>query len=79
MELLALTRSVRVEHVSRLGVLDTFAPGKGKYEVALRLAEIYPVLTNRLPKKRKTWTPEETRMNVFDALGIAAATVDRAQ
>jgi hypothetical protein len=75
----ALKRGVRVERVSRVGVLDTFAPGKSKYEVALRLAEIYPVLANRLPRKRNTWRPEDARMSVFDALGIAAATVERAR
>jgi hypothetical protein len=75
----ALKRGVRVERVSRLAVLDTFAPGKSKYEVALRLAKIFPALTNRIPRKRNTWRPEETRMNVFDALGIAAAAVERAR
>jgi hypothetical protein len=75
----ALKRGVCVERVSRLAVLDTLAPKKSKYEVAARLAEIFPVLANRLPRKRKTWTPEEARMNVFDALGIAAATVERAR
>jgi hypothetical protein len=78
MERLARTRNVCVERVSRLGVLDTFAPGKTKYEAAARLAEIFPVLAKRLPRKRNTWRPEEARMNVFDALGIAAATVKRA-
>lgn len=76
MERLAFTRGVRVERVSRVGVLDTFALGKSKYEVAARLAEIYPVLANRLPRSHKTWTPEEARMNVFDAVGIATATVE---
>jgi hypothetical protein len=47
------------------------------YEVALRLAEIFPVLTNRLPRKRKTWTPEEVRMSVFDALGFAKVIEER--
>jgi hypothetical protein len=75
----ALKRGVRVEHISRVGVLDTFAPGKSKYEVAARLAEIFPVLANRLPRKRKTWTPEEARANVFDALAIAVAAVKRAR
>jgi len=79
MERLALTRGVRVKRVSRLGVRDNFAPGKSKYEVALRLAEIFPVLANRLPRKRNTWRPEEVRMSVFDALGIAAAVVERAR
>jgi hypothetical protein len=71
----ALKRGVRVERVSRLAILDTFAPGKTKYEVALRLAEVFPVLANRLPRKRNTWRPEDARMSVFDALGIAAAAV----
>jgi len=75
----ARKRGVRVERVSRVAVLDTFAPEKSKYEAALRLAEIFPVLANRLPRKRNTWRPEEARMNVFDALGIAAATVERAR
>jgi hypothetical protein len=79
MERLALTRGVRVERVSRLEVRDAFAPGKSKYEVALRLAEIFAVLANRLPRKRNTWRPEEARMSVFDAVGIAAATVERAR
>jgi len=70
----ALKRGVRVERFSRVGVLDTFAPGKSKYAVAARLAEIFPVLANRLPRKRNIWRPEEARMNVFDAVGFAAAT-----
>jgi len=74
----ALKRGVRVERVSRLAILDAFAPGKTKYEVALRLAEIFPVLANRLPRKRNTWRPEDARMSVFDALGIATAVVERA-
>ena len=78
-ERLGLKRGLRVARVARRGVLDTFAPGKTKYEVALRLAEIFPVLANRLPRKRNTWRPEQARMSVFDALGIAAAAVERAQ
>jgi len=77
MEHLALKRGVVVERVSRLTVLDTFAPGRGKYEVAVRLAEIFPELSGRLPWKRKIWMPEDPRINVFDALGLAAALVAR--
>ena len=72
----ALKRGVRVERVSRLGVRDTFAAGKSKYEVAAHLAEIFPVLAKRLPRKRNTWRPEEASMSVFDALGFAAAASD---
>jgi hypothetical protein len=79
MERLAFTRGVRVERISRLAILDAIAPGRTKYEVALRLAEIFPVLANRLPRKRNTWRPEQARMSVFDALGIAAVVDERAR
>jgi hypothetical protein len=78
-ELLAQKRGLSAERISRLGVIDTFAPGKSKYEVALRLAEIFPALAERLPRKRKAWTTEDARMNIFDALGFAAAAVERAR
>jgi len=76
MEQLAKSRGARVEQASRLAVLRTFAPGKSKYEVALRLAETFPVLRDRLPRRRKAWMSEDQRTNTFDALGFAA-TVDR--
>lgn len=76
-ERLALKRGVRVERVARLAVLDTFAPGRSKYEVAVRLAEIFPVLAPRLPRRRKAWTTEDARMNVFDALGFARVFEER--
>jgi hypothetical protein len=73
----ALKRGVRVERVSRLGVLDTFAPEKSKYDVAVRLAEMFPVLANGLPRKRNTWRPEDARMSVFDAVGFARVFEER--
>ncbi len=77
MEQLALARGVRVERASRLAVLDTFAPGESKYEAALRLAETFPALAERLPRRRKAWMTEDARMNIFDALGFAAGAVVR--
>lgn len=77
MEQLAIARGVRVERASRLAVVDTFAPGKSKYEVALRLAVTFPALADRLPRKRKAWMTEDARMNIFDALGFAAAAMVR--
>jgi hypothetical protein len=79
MEQLAIARGVRVERVSRLAVVDTFAPGKSKYEVALRLAQVFPVLGERLPRRRKAWMSEDQRTNTFDALGFAAELIDRAK
>jgi hypothetical protein len=76
-EQLAIVRGVRVERASRLAVVDTFAPGKSKYEVALRLAVTFPALAERLPRKRKTWMTEDARMNIFDALGFAAGAMVR--
>jgi|SRR6185436_908247 len=77
MEQLALARGVRVERASRLAVVDIFAPGKSKYEAALRLAVTFPVLGEHLPRKRKAWMTEDARMNIFDALGFAAALMKR--
>ncbi len=76
MEQLALARGVRVERISRVAVADTFAPGKSKYEVALRLAQVFPVLGERLPRIRRAWMSEDQRTNTFDALGFAAAAMD---
>lgn len=76
-ELLALKRGLSAERISRLGVIDAFAPGKSKFEVALRLAQVFPVLGDRLPRRRKAWMSEDQRTNTYDALGFAAAAIDR--
>ena len=76
-ELLALKRGLAAERVSRLAIIDAFAPEKNKFEVALRLADSFPALAERLPRKRKVWTAEDARMNIFDALGFAAAAMER--
>jgi hypothetical protein len=77
MEQFALARGVRVERASRLAVLRTFAPAKNKYEATLRIAETFPVLRKHLPRKRKAWMSEDQRMNALDALGFAAAAMER--
>ena len=76
-ELLALKRGLSAKRVSRLAVMNAFTPAKSKLEVALRLANTFPTLAERLPRKRKAWTTEDARMNIFDALGFAAAAMDR--
>jgi hypothetical protein len=73
----AKARGVRVARVSRLAVRDTLARGKSKYEVALRLAQVFPVLADRIPRRRKPHMSEDQRMNVLDALGFAAVLVAR--
>jgi hypothetical protein len=69
-EHLAQKRGVPIERVARLAVQNAFAPGRSKYEVAVGLAEIFPVLAPRLPRRRKAYTTEDARMNIFDALGF---------
>ena len=76
-ELLSLKRGLPAERISRLAIIDSYAPRKSKFEVALRLAEIFPALAERLPRRRKAWTTEGARMNIFDALGFAATAMDR--
>lgn len=78
-ERLAFSRGVRVARVARLAVQNAFAPGRSKYEVAVKLAEIFPVLAPRLPRRRKAYTTEDARMNIFDALGFIAALLGRAE
>lgn len=72
-------RRVRMARVARLAVQNAFAPGQSKYEVALKLAELFPVLAPRLPRRRKAYTTEDARMNIFDALGFIAALLGRAE
>ena len=69
----ALSQGLALQRVSRLAVLNTLAPGKGKYEVALHLAETFPDLLPRLPRKRKAWMVEDARMSIFDAASFALA------
>jgi hypothetical protein len=45
-----------------------------KFAVAQTLAEKFPVeLASRLPPKRRPWMSEDPRMDIFDAVGLAAA------
>jgi hypothetical protein len=76
-ERLAATRGVPIGRIARLAVQDTFAPRRSKYEVAVKLAEIFPVLAPRLPRRRKAYTTEDARMNIFDALGFARVFEER--
>jgi hypothetical protein len=43
-----------------------------KYERAQAVVKLFPVLTKRLPPKRKPWESERYTMSMFEALAIAA-------
>ena len=48
-------------------------PKGNKQAVAEALAKTFPVeLASRLPPKRRPWMSEDPRMDIFDAVGLAA-------
>jgi hypothetical protein len=48
-----------------------------KYKRAHAVAQRFPVLTRKLPPKRKPWESEDYRMSMFEALAIAAQYPDQ--
>ena len=48
-----------------------------KYECAQAVIKLFPVLTRKLPPKRKPWESEDYRMSIFGALAIAAQYPDQ--
>lgn len=70
-EKLARSRRVQASRISRKSVEELFAPASGKHEIALAIAEVFPELKLRLPRKRRPWMTEDERMNVFDAVSFA--------
>lgn len=72
---LARTHQVRVEVLSRQEILKIcFLGERGtKNEIAEIVAKKFPELSLRVPPKRRTWMPEDHRMSIFEAVGLALA------
>jgi hypothetical protein len=70
-ELLGLTRGIEIKRISQAAVKETFADSRIKHDIALALSDCYPELRAWRPRRRKTWTSEDQRMNIFDALALA--------
>lgn len=71
----ARKRGITVHQVARADVETSFsASGTSKWEIAAAVARLLPDLETWLPHKRKLWTAEDDRMNIFDAasFGIVA-------
>jgi len=66
----AANRRIAVVNVSRNQVRATFGERSTKHDIAVAIAEVFPELVPRLPRKRKLWTSEDERMNIFDALSF---------
>ncbi len=74
--LLAKKCAVKVTLVSNSQIRKHFFGNKRgtKYKIACLLAERFPEeLQVRLPRKRKPWMSEDSRMDIFDAISIAIA------
>jgi hypothetical protein len=68
----ARKRGIAVHQVARADVQRSFkASGTSKWEIAAAVARLFPDLETWLPHKRKLWTPEDDRMNTFDAASFA--------
>ena len=71
---IARERGIAVHTVSRLAVIECFSsPDKRatKYSITKRLAETFPELGPKMPKRRKIYQSEDERIATFDALALA--------
>lgn len=67
----ATSRRIAVASVTRNHVRAAFGDRSTMHDIAVAIAEVFPELAPRLPRKRKLWTSEDERMNIFDALSFA--------
>ncbi len=76
-KVVALAKHHRIKAVTISGTALRTAllgnPKGTKHEMAEVLATWFPdELASRLPPKRRDWTSEDARMDIFDAVGLAA-------
>lgn len=50
--------------------IRSFFNGRSKYEIAKLVAERFPEIAWKLPRKRKVWQPESERQSIFDAMSV---------
>jgi hypothetical protein len=65
---------IAVHMIPRLAVIECFSsPEKRatKYSIMQYLAETFPELAVKVPRRRKAWQSEDERMATFDALALA--------
>lgn len=67
----AASRRIAVTKVSRADVRAAFGNEPSKHDIAVAIATMFPELASKLPPRRKLWTSEKERMNIFDALSFA--------
>jgi len=70
----ACERGIAVHAIPRLAVIECFSsPDKRatKYSITKHLAETFPELAAKMPKRRKIYQSEDERIATFDALALA--------
>jgi hypothetical protein len=70
----ARERGIAVHIIPRLAVIECFSsPDKRatKYSITEHLAETFPELAAKMPKRRKIYQSEDERIATFDALALA--------
>ncbi len=70
----ARTRGIAVHAIPRLAVIECFSSldrRATKYSITEHLAETFPELAAKMPKRRKIYQSEDERMATFDALALA--------
>ena len=70
---MATARGIEVHHLERMQVRATFSSigAVSRYEVAQAIASEVHAFTHRLPRPRKVWESEDSRMYLFDAAALA--------
>jgi len=74
---LAEERKIGLCQVSRKIVRGILGP-QTKSQIATLLVARFPELRTRMPRERTTWSTEDERMHVFDALALAVTVMGRA-
>lgn len=72
-EELAMKRNIPLRGYSRDLIRSAFSDigARNKDEIAQAIANRFPELEPRLPRIRKPWMSEDSRMNIFDAVSLA--------
>jgi hypothetical protein len=73
LQTIALLRGIWTVAPSKESVRGMFPEARSKHDIAVALVDRFPELRPRLPRKRKPWQSEDSRMKIFDALALMLA------
>lgn len=70
---IALKQGIWTVAITKDELQERFPMQKTKHALAVELAERFPELRPRLPRKRKPWQSEDARFRIFQALALILA------